>query len=111
MRKWLLFSVFLAFAGFLVGTADGVTRPAVSKGRPTSKDTLIVHEWGTFLSVQGSDGGTLGGMVESEEDLPNFVRERGLGGRNRACLMQKVETPVTYFYTDRPRTVKMRAEM
>src|SRR5205823_6042175 len=60
---------------------------------------------------QGSDGVTLGGMVDSEEDLPLFVRERGLDGANRACMMQKVETPVTYFYTDRPQIVKVRAAM
>jgi hypothetical protein len=50
-------------------------------------------------------------MVESEEKLPRFVRERDLGGRNRACLFQKVETPVTYFYTDRPMTAEIKAEM
>src|SRR5262249_48390449 len=72
---------------------------------------LIVHEWGTFLSVQGSDGQTLGGMIESEERLPNFVRERALDGRNRACLNSKMETPVTYFYVDRPRTVQVRVDM
>ena len=58
---------------------------------------LVVHEWGTFLSVQGADGATLGGMIDSEEKLPRFVRERDLNGRNRAGLLQKMETPVTYF--------------
>ena len=43
---------------------------------PAVQGTWIVHEWGTFLSVQGSDGATLGGMVDSEENLPRFVRER-----------------------------------
>jgi hypothetical protein len=72
---------------------------------------LVVHEWGTFLSVQGSDGKTLGGMVDSEENLPRFVRERALDGRNRWCMYQKMETPVTYFYVDRPRTVQVRVGM
>jgi hypothetical protein len=82
-------------------------------GGPAAADggRLVVHEWGTFLSVQGSDGVTLGGMVDSEELLPVFVRERSLGGRNRACFNQKGETPVTYFYTDRPRTVQVRVDM
>jgi hypothetical protein len=78
---------------------------------PLDAGKLIVHEWGTFLSVQGPDGVALGGMIESEEDLPPFVRERGLGGLSRASLTSKVETPVTYFYVDRPRTVQVRAEM
>jgi hypothetical protein len=78
---------------------------------PADKGTWIVHEWGTFLSVQGSDGVTLGGMVDSEEALPAFVRERDLGGRSRASFIGKMETPVTYFYTDRPRYVQMRVDM
>jgi hypothetical protein len=72
---------------------------------------FVVHEWGTFLSVQGSDGVTLGGMVDSEEALPEFVRERDLGGGSRSTFLSKMETPVTYFYTDRPRTVKVRVRM
>ena len=73
--------------------------------------TWVVHEWGTYLSVQGSDGVTLGGMVDSEEALPLWVRERDLGGHSRASFFGKMETPVTYFYTDRPRQVQMRVEM
>jgi hypothetical protein len=72
---------------------------------------FIVHEWGTFLSVQGSDGTTQGGMVDSEDTLPSFVRERSLGGISRAMIFQKGETPVTYFYSDRPRTVHVRVDM
>jgi hypothetical protein len=72
---------------------------------------LVVHEWGTFLSVQGSDGTTQGGMVDSEERLPKFVRERELAGYRRMSLFQKMETPVTYFYTDRPMQVQVRVGM
>jgi hypothetical protein len=86
---------------------------AAASGAPalTDKGTWIVHEWGTFLTVQGSDGISLGGMVDSEENLPYFVRERDLGGRSRASYYAKMETPVTYFYTDRPRDVQVRVEM
>src|SRR5437588_12223181 len=80
-------------------------------GAPADGGTWVVHEWGTFLSVQGSDGVTLGGMVDSEEALPAFVRQRDLGGRSRASFYSKMETPVTYFYTDRPRDVQVRVEM
>jgi hypothetical protein len=96
----------------MAGTAGGVALPDPARERPAKPRVgLTVHEWGTFLSVQGSDGVSLGGMVDSEEELPAFVRERSLGGRNRACYNTKVETPVTYFYTDRPRVVKVRADM
>lgn len=77
----------------------------------TDQGPLIVHEWGTFLSVQGSNGVTLGGMVDSEEVLPSFVEERGLASWQRSHIFCKMETPVTYFYTDRPRDVQVRVDM
>src|SRR5687768_6711735 len=101
-RRWLL---RLASAGFLSASLAlwGVAAPALPLApnlpqppAPTAGSGLVVHEWGTFLSVQGSDGSTMGGMVDSEEQLPPFVRERGLSGRNRVGLTQKMETPVTY---------------
>jgi hypothetical protein len=113
--KWRTSAMLLgvvAVAALLVGSAGGDGKSRAARKEPAKdQGQFIVHEWGTFLSVQGSDGVVLGGMVESEEDLPIFVRERSLGGRNRAGLLLKVETPVTYFYTDRPRTVKVRAAM
>jgi hypothetical protein len=65
------------------------------------------------LSVQGSDGVTLGGMVASEEVLPPFVEARNIQSWQRvsARMLTKMETPVTYFYTDRPRDVTVRVAM
>ncbi len=85
-----------------------------AQAQPTP-GTFIVHEWGTFLSVQGSDGKTIGGMVESDEPLPGFVISRSLDGFNRSVarrgVFSKMETPVTYFYTDRSRYVSFEAKM
>ena len=89
----------------------GVPSAAPSQQPPPAASGLVVHEWGTFLSVQGADGVTLGGMIDSEENLPTFVRERNLTGRNRVNMFQKMETPVTYFYTDRPMTAEVRVDM
>ena len=105
------FLAVLVLGGLFAAVSIAAPAPRGVRSAERNKENLIVHEWGTFLSVQGSDGITLGGMIDSEEQLPPFVRERALNGANRACLMQKVETPVTYFYTDRQRTVKVRAEM
>src|SRR4051794_28729459 len=99
--------VLIACFAALVACGGG----AAAAGDPPAKNKFVVHEWGTFLSVQGSDGATLGGMVDSEEKLPSFVRERDLNGRNRAGMFQKMETPVTYFYTDRPMTAEVRVDM
>ncbi|MFL5341194.1 MAG: hypothetical protein ACJ8F7_13690 [Gemmataceae bacterium] len=78
---------------------------------PSPTQKLVVHEWGTFLGVQGSDGATLGGMVASEEALPPFVEQRSWSTWDRVSMRSKMETPVTYFYTDRPLTVNVRVDM
>lgn len=77
------------------GGADPATPPA----------PLVVHEWGTFTSVQGADGGTLQGMHHEEESLPAFVSRRRLEAIKGIPAVgepvtQKLETPVIYFYAD-----------
>ncbi len=41
---------------------------------PTGR--LVVHEWGTFTSVQGSNGVSLQGLQHEDESLPDFVYGR-----------------------------------
>jgi hypothetical protein len=107
-----LVSAALVLAGIgLWALPSPALSPSPGSFRSTTSSGLVVHEWGTFLSVQGSNGATLGGMIDSEEKLPPFVRERDLNGRNRASLFQKMETPVTYFYTDIPMTVEVKVDM
>jgi hypothetical protein len=70
---------------------------------------FVVHEWGTFTSVQGSDGATVPGLHEEEEPLPAFVHGRYAFGPFKQMeelpelVTQKLETPVIYFYADVPR--------
>jgi hypothetical protein len=67
----------------------------------------VVHEWGTFTSMQGSDGATLEGMHHEDEALPAFVRGRAVYGPRDVKMIeklpeevtQKMETPVLYFHT------------
>lgn len=84
-----------------------------------SVDDLIVHEWGTFTSVQGSDGNLLDWQGAEIGELPAFVYDWANPGLERhanammtalftkQCLpsLQRMETPVIYFYSDVPRTV------
>jgi hypothetical protein len=109
MRKPWLKSVTPYSLLALVGVSAALA--AVALAEPSARGKFVVHEWGTFLSVQGSDGVTLGGMVDSEEDLPPFVCQRELNGLSRARMCQKMETPVTYFYSDRPRQVSVKVAM
>jgi hypothetical protein len=40
-------------------------------------DPFIVHEWGTFTTLHGSDGKRIGGLQIEEEVLPSFVHQHG----------------------------------
>ena len=74
MNKRILgVSLLLAGAAFGVGAA------------PTERGSdLVVHEWGTFLAMQGSDGVTLDGMYHEEHALPAFVHSRSRDGPRNA---------------------------
>jgi hypothetical protein len=61
---------------------------------------LIVHEWGTFLGMNGSDGASLDGMYHEEHALPAFVHSRSRDQLRMPAMFIKGETPVIYFYTD-----------
>lgn len=65
---------------------------------PTRQD-LVVHEWGTFLAMNGSDGITLDGMYHEEHALPPFVHARSRDQLRLRSSNMKGETPVIYFYT------------
>ncbi len=91
------------------------------KGNEAGASDFVVHEWGTFTSVSGSDGVLLSGLEAEEETLPYFVYSHdGMGGKvqpeldaegepkfkimtkgfNRPLkgVTIKMETPVLYFY-------------
>jgi hypothetical protein len=87
---------------------------ALSPGgeRCAAAEYLVVHEWGTFTSMQGSDGIALEGLHHEEESLPAFVysrtevrecplREQGYKGLECDVerVTRKMETPVIYFYS------------
>ena len=69
---------------------------------------FTVHEWGTFLAMNGSDGVTLDGMYHEEHALPAFVHSRSKDQLRVPSVSVKGETPVIYFYTDAPRSVEVR---
>jgi hypothetical protein len=89
-------------------------------------DNFIVHEWGTFTSFSGSDGISLDFRPLVDEDLPAFVFDRpkqaftnerrdvayarGVSGKGLVISRQRMETPVTYFYTDQERIVDVAVE-
>ncbi len=69
---------------------------------------LVVHEWGTFTSLQDEAGRTLSGINTDEEPLPGFVHDlnsspslvfRGKGAPlHYPDITMRLETPVIYFH-------------
>jgi hypothetical protein len=78
----------------------------------------VAHEWGTFTSVQGAEGIQLEWNPLITSDLPKFVYDRNrpsgdgrrqpfaaYGSKSAFVTLQRMETPVIYFYSDQERTV------
>lgn len=105
MKKLTLFATLL-----LLGSA------------PNPDPDLVVHEWGTFTAVVGSDGVQMEWRPLSEDDLPGFVYSRQRPGfvealdeeavqlKRELVSRQRMETPVTYFYADRAMDVDVRVD-
>lgn len=105
------------------GDGDGGGNGAGGAASPPASDRFVVHEWGTFTSMQGSDGVALEGLTREEESLPHFVYSRA---EVRDCplraqgwkglevppdhVTRKMETPVIYFRSATPRKVRVRVD-
>lgn len=82
-----------------------IAPPAVSAA---TADSFVVHEWGTFTTVQGADGEQILWALPSGLDLPQFVHraaDTGVQGwtTKEAPGIVRMETPVLYFYSQQER--------
>lgn len=77
---------------------------------PSDPSGLVVHEWGTFLAMNGSDGVSLDGMYHEEHALPSFVHARSRDQLRLPMSRLKSETPVLYFYTPEVQRVQVEVE-
>jgi len=122
MRKSLLVAV-VAMAGLLAIVAvaaprnhspGGKAMTSAGGSKPSPVGRFVVHEWGTFTNFAGADGVQLDFRPLVDNELPAFVYNRAMQGtlwlgKGRRAR-QRMETPVTYFYTDRPREVSVSVE-
>ena len=100
--KFGLLSVSLAMTGSAWAAPP-------EKRSPPAANPLIVHEWGTFLTMSGSDGVVLDSMYHEEHALPGFVHAVSQDELHMPGSQMKFETPVIYFYTKQPRRVNVTA--
>jgi len=122
-----------AFGGFKVESKPAdppATQPLGQLSEADKKlpqdNNYVVHEWGTFTSFSGSDGVSLDFRPLVDEDLPHFVMDRprqaalndrrelaysaGKTVKGTVLSKQRMETPVTYFYSDQERIVDVSVE-
>jgi hypothetical protein len=104
------------------GSGSSETSPSPTTTSPTAPPPVpqnhypghgfVVHEWGTDTIVVGSDGSLQRGLHHEEEDLPGFVYDRIKAGSlpGSTSVAVKMETPVTYFYSDTARSVHVAVD-
>ena len=72
-------------AGGLEETNEPIASPPAMSPAQAASD-LVVHEWGTFLGMSGSDGSALDAMYHEEHALPAFVHGRArISSGCRSC--------------------------
>lgn len=88
------------------GASIGIATLMAQDPEPKVSD-MVVHEWGTFLAMNGSDGVGLEGMYHEEHSLPGFVHARSRDQLRLPSVSIKGETPVIYFYTDKAQKARV----
>jgi len=119
----------------VVGCADGFSdeEPAgAAENQPSSSSEgdssggaeasdFVVHGWGAFTSLVDSEGTYRTGLHHRDASLPPFVHKLGYRGVDRERLhdgapylpepvVQRLETPMLYFYSDEPRDVTVSVD-
>jgi hypothetical protein len=77
-----------------------------------SSQGLVAHEWGTFTSVAGAHGEAVNWLpLTGASDLPCFVHRQGISNPKGSFALERMETPVVYFYTQKKSAVSLRADL
>jgi hypothetical protein len=97
--------------------------PASNLRAQSNPGKLVVHEWGTFTSLQGGDGNLIPWKPLQTSRLPKFVYDWTQPGFNRrlnnmqfyrgkgsVMSLQRMETPVIYFYAPHEQTVDISVQ-
>jgi hypothetical protein len=97
----------MRFATALVLSAMSLS--AADLSLPSSN--LVTHEWGTFTSVAGEHGAPVAwAPLSGPADLPCFVERLGTENLKAFAGLVRMETPVLYFYAQRPTTLSVHVD-
>ncbi len=105
-------------AGVLILVCCVAAEPdAIGRPGADSSQGFLVHEWGTFSTFSGSNGTNLK-FFPYDNDLPEFVHgyldlPGGVHGASKSGPqggLISLETPVLYFYADRPQSVSVQVD-
>src|SRR5262245_3511560 len=104
--------------------AGGKEGDLAKKPASAPSNRLVIHEWGTFTSLQDEVGRTITGVNTDDEPVPEFVHRiseliprptelapvyyKGVPRSHRQVRM-RLETPVLYFHPPAGRREPMRA--
>lgn len=77
-------------AGFLLAFATAVAASATFA--QTDSAPVVVHEWGTFTSLQDESGRAIGGINTDDEPVPTFVHRL-----SSSLLQSPSEVPLIFF--------------
>jgi hypothetical protein len=70
--------------------AVGLTYPGT--GSEDAAKKLVIHEWGTFTSLQDEDGKAVGGINTDDEPVPAFVHQL-----RKNLLIEPTDLPPSFF--------------
>lgn len=117
MKLIVGFVITLAMAGGMVTSSlfsPGASSTPDEIPKEEKSSPFVVHEWGTFTTFSGSNGVHMDFRPLLDQELPWFVMDRASQsgqiwlGKGRVRSRVRMETPVTYFYTDVERTVSAK---
>lgn len=116
-------AAFFTLGGALACTAKEEPVMGAVVATAVEETPFVVHEWGTLTTLQGSEGLGLEGLQHEDEVVPAFVHRNvstqpsplehfGVLSRNVdvSGVRTKMETPVVYFYSDRPMRVELEVD-
>jgi hypothetical protein len=88
---------------------SAVSLSAADLSLPASN--VVTHEWGTFTSVAGEHGQPVAwAPLNGPADLPCFVERMGTANLKWFSGLVRMETPVLYFYAQRPTTLSVHVD-